>query len=107
MSAPKTVTPRQATLAFIVAIAADLLQLPMTLGYVSVVAAVPSEVLDAAIDTLTAVFVSRLLGFHWALLPTFAIEAIPFADAAPTWTGCVAYVVHRRKQQGVLIADQT
>ncbi len=107
MSAPKSVTSRQAALALVVAVVADVLQLPVNLGYASVVAAIPSEGLDAIIDTVTAFIISRLIGFHWALLPTFAIELVPFADAAPTWTGCVAYVLYRRKQEGALVQDRT
>jgi len=45
------------------------------------------------------VVTSSLLGFHWILLPSFVFEAIPGFDLFPTWTGCVAYVVWRRKKQ--------
>lgn len=34
----------------------------------------------------------RLLGFHWALLPALAAEAIPALDLAPTWTASVLLI---------------
>lgn len=103
MANGRAVTSGQAGLAFAVAIVADILQLPVNLGYVSVVGAVPAEGVDVFIDTVAAIACTRLLGFHWALLPTFAIEVVPLVDAAPTWTACVAYVVSRRKQEGRLL----
>jgi hypothetical protein len=39
-----------------------------------------------------------VLGFHFALLPTFALEFLPFTDMLPTWTGCVAIVVALRRR---------
>jgi hypothetical protein len=52
------------------------------------------------------VVVSRLIGFHPLLLPTFALEFVPLTDMLPTWTGCVALVVRSRKRDG-LISDDT
>jgi hypothetical protein len=40
-----------------------------------------------------------LLGFHWVLLPSLFVEVIPGLDLFPTWTGCVAFLVWRRKKQ--------
>ena len=37
--------------------------------------------------------------FHPLLLPTFVVELLPVIDLLPTWTGCVALVVSRRKKQ--------
>jgi hypothetical protein len=100
----RTVTPRQVKLAFAVGILADILQLPVNLSFFSVGLAtiggeIPLEALDAAIDVVAALMINRLLGFHWALLPTFALELIPGLDAAPTWTACVAFVAFRRRQR--------
>ncbi len=56
---------------------------------------------DEILDLVAALLVWRLLGFHPALLPTFALEFLPVSDLLPMWTGCVALVVAlRRKQQG-------
>jgi hypothetical protein len=83
-------------LAFAVGILADVLQLPVSLSLVA--GFVPAEGLDAAIDLAAAVIVNWLLGFHWVLLPSFALKLIPILDAAPTWTACVAYVVLQRRR---------
>jgi hypothetical protein len=100
-------TNRRATLAIGVAILADLIQLPINLSFfaaaasgVGLVAAdIPLEALDTAIDFATAFIVNSLLGFHWTLLPTCALEMVPGVDALPTWTACVAYVAWRRKTE--------
>jgi hypothetical protein len=41
------------------------------------------------IDLAVAVVLLRLLGWHWAFLPAFVAEAVPFLDLAPTWTAAV------------------
>ena len=51
---------------------------------------------DEILDVAAMVAISRLLGFHPLLLPTFLIELFPVADVLPTWTGCVALVVALR-----------
>ena len=53
-----------------------------------------------AVGGRSAVVLSRLVGFHWALLPALALELIPFVDLAPTWVACVAYVIAQRKREG-------
>ena len=75
-------------LAVIIAIIADLLQLP-------------AQVLPIApevIDVLALIATTLLLGFHFLLLPTFLLEFIPVIDLAPTWTGCVLAVIALRKK---------
>jgi hypothetical protein len=42
--------------------------------------------LNDALDVAIGVAMVALLGWHWAFLPAFALELIPFADLAPTWT---------------------
>jgi len=54
---------------------------------------------DEGLDVVAMVLTIWLLGFHLLLLPTFLIEVLPVADMLPTWTGCVALVVARRRQQ--------
>jgi hypothetical protein len=39
----------------------------------------------------------KLLGFHWAFLPTLAAEAVPALDLAPTWTAAVLLVTGGRR----------
>lgn len=91
----RPLTPRRIKLAFAVGILADILQLPVSLSLLA--GFVPAEGVDAAIDLVAALLVNWLLGFHWALLPSFALKLIPVLDVAPTWTACVAYVALRRQ----------
>jgi hypothetical protein len=77
--------------AYVVAVATDLLQLILgPFGWAFA---------DEALDVAAMVLISRALGFHAALLPTFALEFLPFTDMLPTWTGCVAIVVTLRRRQ--------
>ncbi len=84
--------------AFAIAVLGDLAQLPVNVLYLSGALTLPGEALDLAIDGAVFAATSLLLGFHWALLPTLIVEAVPFADALPTWTLSVAFVVAQRKQ---------
>ena len=54
---------------------------------------------DEILDVVAMLVISRLIGFHPLLLPTFVIEFVPVADLLPTWTGCVALVVALRPKQ--------
>ena len=58
---------------------------------------------DEALDVAAMILVSRALGFHVMLLPTFALEFLPFTDMLPTWTGCVAVVVALRRREAALV----
>jgi hypothetical protein len=44
---------------------------------------------STAIDVVVAAILVRLLGWHWAFLPTFVAEMTPFVDLVPTWTAAV------------------
>src|ERR1051326_9405814 len=52
---------------------------------------------DTAIDVAAALILSRLLGWHWAFLPTIAAELLPVFDLFLTWTAAVLYVSWRRR----------
>ncbi|NOT34088.1 MAG: hypothetical protein HOP12_07955 [Candidatus Eisenbacteria bacterium] len=41
------------------------------------------------LDLLVAALLIRLLGWHWAFLPTFVAELVPGLDLVPTWTAAV------------------
>jgi hypothetical protein len=79
-------------IAWAVAIAADALQ----------IAAFPLFVeggispADSALDLIVAFVMIRLLGWHWAFLPTAAAKLIPGADLFPTWTTAVWFVTRER-----------
>jgi hypothetical protein len=45
-----------------------------------------------AVDVVVAIALTRLLGWHWAFLPTFLTEMIPVVGLVPTWTAAVFYV---------------
>ena len=47
---------------------------------------------DTALDVVVAALLIRLLGWHWAFLPTFAAELVPGLDLFPTWTAAVLFV---------------
>ena len=82
--------------AWAVAIAADALQ----------IAAFPLFVeggispADSALDLIVAFVMIRLLGWHWAFLPTAAAKLIPGADLFPTWTTAVWFVTRERVSAG-------
>jgi hypothetical protein len=54
---------------------------------------------DELLDVAAMILISRLIGFHPLLLPTFILEFVPVADMLPTWTGCVAIVTTLRRRQ--------
>jgi hypothetical protein len=37
----------------------------------------------------------KLLGWHWAFLPTFAAELVPGLDLFPTWTTAVFFATRQ------------
>ncbi len=84
--------PARRRIAFAVAIAADVVQwaaLPMFVwGATSPVADV--------LDVVVAFAMIGLLGFHWAFLPTFLAELVPFVGLVPTWTLAVWIVTRGR-----------
>jgi hypothetical protein len=53
---------------------------------------------DEILDVVAMIAISRLIGFHPLLLPTFILELVPLADLLPTWTGAVALVLTLRKR---------
>jgi hypothetical protein len=47
--------------------------------------------LNNAIDVVTGFVMIWLVGWHWAFLPTFLAELVPFVDLVPTWTLAVMF----------------
>jgi hypothetical protein len=77
--------------AYGVAIGTDVLQFALgPFGWVFV---------DEILDVLAMIAISRLIGFHVLLLPTFVIEFLPITDMLPTWTGAVALLIGLRRKQ--------
>ena len=88
----KSLKDPEQRLAWIVAIAADALQIvafPFFIeGGVS-----PA---DSILDLMVAFVMVRLLGWHWAFLPSAAAKLVPGADLFPTWTTAVWFVTRHR-----------
>ena len=81
----RPMTPRRVFAARAIAIAADFLQIAVfpvfSEGVVSP--------LDTGLDLAVAGALTALVGWHWAFLPSFAAEMVPFLDLVPTWTAAV------------------
>jgi hypothetical protein len=88
----KSLKSQEHRLAWVVAMVADAIQ----------IAALPFFVeggmspADSLLDLIVAFVLIRLLGWHWAFLPTLAAELIPGADLFPTWTAAVWFVTRQR-----------
>jgi hypothetical protein len=51
---------------------------------------------DLILDGLMALALTKLVGFHWSYLPGAALELVPGADLAPSWTAA-AWLATRSK----------
>ena len=78
-------------IAWAVAIAADALQIAAFPLFAEGALSPADSILDLAV----AYVMIRLLGWHWAFLPTAAAKLIPGADLFPTWTTAVWFVTRR------------
>ena len=87
----KTVKSPEHRKAWFIAIMADAIQI-VGLPFFWPGAVSPA---DVVLDVAVAAILSRLLGWHWAFLPTFAAELVPGLDLFPTWTTAVFFVTRR------------
>lgn len=55
---------------------------------------------DSVLDLFVAFALIRLLGWHWAFLPSLVAELIPGADLFPTWTAAVWFVTRQPTRTG-------
>jgi hypothetical protein len=78
-------TPRGIRVARAIAIATDVLQILLFPAF----AAGWISPLNDALDVVVAVIMVRLVGWHFAFLPTFVAELVPGVDLVPTWTAAV------------------
>ena len=78
-------------LAWVVAVAADALQIAAAPLFAEGALSPADTVLDLVVGAVLV----RLLGWHWAFLPSLAAELIPGLDLFPTWTAAVWYVTRQ------------
>ncbi|WP_291270629.1 hypothetical protein [Geothrix sp.] len=80
--------------AWVIALAVDAIQVPIDasgpLGWF----------LGAGLDLITMVVMWVMVGFHWAFLPSFVTEAVPYLNLAPLWTLAVALATRGRGEGG-------
>lgn len=88
----KAIKAPEHRMAWLVAITADALQI-LAFPFFAEGGASPA---DAALDIAVAAILSRLLGWHWAFLPSLAAELVPGLDLFPTWTAAVFFVTRQR-----------
>jgi hypothetical protein len=69
----------------IIAVLADSLQLMVFPAFVEGAA----SPFDTVLDVIVGGLLWALLGFHWALLPSFIAEMMPGLDLVPTWSAAV------------------
>src|SRR5258705_1499290 len=88
----KSLKSREHRLAWLVAMAADAIQM----GLLPFFAEGGFSPADSILDLIVAAVLSRLIGWHWAFLPTIVAELIPGLDLFPTWTMAVLFVTRQR-----------
>jgi len=80
------VSPLRLKAAWVVAVGTDALQVLIFPTTVQGVFSPPVIILDF----LAMAVLSRLVGWHWAFLPSIVVELIPGLVLAPTWTIALA-----------------
>ena len=78
-------------LAWTIAIAADALQI----AALPLFAAGGISPADTILDLVVAALLTRVLGWHWAFLPSLLAELVPGFDLFPTWTAAVFFVTRQ------------
>ena len=55
---------------------------------------------DWILDGFMALALTKLVGFHWSYLPGAALELVPGADLAPSWTAAAWLATRRERDPG-------
>lgn len=76
----------------LIAITADLLQM----GVFPLFAEGVASPLEIALDVVVCGLLTRLVGWHFAFLPSFIAELVPLVDLVPTWT--IAILIATRQK---------
>jgi hypothetical protein len=87
-------SPGRVRAARLIAMAADFIQIVVFPAFVG--GAVSPW--DDALDVSVAALMTWLVGWHWAFLPTFVSELVPFWDLVPTWTAAVFFATRGKGQ---------
>jgi hypothetical protein len=77
--------------AWMIALAADTLQIAVFPIFVGG----GMSPADTIVDFVVGAALVRLLGWHWAFLPSFLVELVPGFDLFPSWTAAVLFVTHQ------------
>lgn len=86
-------TARRILIARIIAIVADLIQVPEFLA-IFASAGVAGAVMVVT-DLIVAAALMYLLGWNWILLPSLIAEQIPGLNLLPTWTATVVWLTRK------------
>lgn len=92
----KSIKSPELRAAWLIALAADGLQL----AAIPLFAEGGISPADTALDIAVGFALVRLVGWHWAFLPTLAAELIPGMDLFPTWTAAMLFVTRERMKSG-------
>jgi hypothetical protein len=92
----KTLKTPEHRLAWMVAVLADAVQI----GAFPLFAEGALSPADTVLDIVVAALLIRLLGWHWAFLPSLAAELLPGFDLFPTWTAAVFFVTRAQVKPG-------
>ena len=84
----KEPSPARVRAAWIVALAADAIQVGGFPLFAEGALSPWNDVLDVAVAALMVM----LLGWHWAFIPTLVAESMPMLDLIPSWTAAVLFV---------------
>lgn len=77
-----TLSPTRIRLAWLVAILADAIQI----GLISFTGPFGGWLTSAPLDILAMILLWVLIGWHWALMPSFIFEFLPIVEIAPSWS---------------------
>ena len=88
----KSMQSREQRLAWLVAVVADAIQI----GALPLFVAGGLSPADMLLDVAVGAILIRLLGWHWAFLPSLVAELVPGFDLFPTWTASVFYVTRHQ-----------
>jgi hypothetical protein len=92
----RPLSTRRLRIAWLVAIAADLLQILLF----PIMAAGAASPFDVALDLAAFVILSVVVGPHWAFAPSVIAELVPGLDLVPTWVVAVWIATRGRRGDG-------